>query len=106
MKKLACVIIIGIMLIASTSFSYTYDGDINPEEFIGWYIVEKLVVDEYRTTIWIKNNRIFEKIKFATLHLFNGTIMWYTYWKYGTLYTFEYNVKTNNFDLVFVLQVE
>ena len=35
-----------------------------------------------------------------------SSTMWYTYWKYGTLYTFEYNVKTNNFDLVFVLQVE
>ena len=106
MKKFIFAAIVGLMLIASTSFAFTYDGEIDPNEFMNWLVMEKLQVDEYRSTVWIENPKRFAKIKRATLHLIGGGLSWYTYWKGGTLYTFEYNMETDRFELVFVLKVE
>jgi len=94
------------MLIASTCFAFIYDGDIDPHKFLNWKIVNVLEINEYMGTMWLENPKMFSSIKYATLHLIGGRLSWYTYWKGGTLYTFEYNVETDRFELVFVLKVE
>jgi hypothetical protein len=106
MKKFIFIILIGLMLISTNIFAFTHDGEIDPNEFLDWLVVEKLQIDEYRLTVWIENSKRFARINRATLHLFGGGLSWYTYWKDGTLYTFEYNHKTDKFELVFVLDVE
>jgi len=106
MKKFIFAAIIGVMLIASISFAFTYDGDIDPHKFINWTVVDALKVNEYMGTMWLENPKMFSSIKYATLHLIGGRLSWYTYWKRGILYTFEYNRRTDRFELVFVLKVE
>jgi len=106
MKKLAFAIIISIMLVASTSFAFTYDGDIDPHKFLDWKVVGVLEINEYMGTMWLENPKMFSRIKYATVHLIGGGLSWYTYWKRGTLYTFEYNRITDRFELTFVLKVE
>ena len=89
-----------VLCFVGVSFAYTYDSEINPEEFVKWEVVSKTRTSPFGGTAVVKNPDPNARIKEATLEIQNEGLISYWYTIDGKTYKYEFNYETLNYDLV------
>ena len=89
-----------ILCFVGASFAYTYDSEINPEEFVAWEVIDKVRTSPSGGTAVIKNPDPNARIREATLEIQNGGLISYWYTIDGKTYKYEFNYETENYDLI------
>ena len=94
------VAVLMVLCFAGTSFAYTYDGEINPSEFIKWNTVSTIQIGPFGGVVVLENPDPNAKIKETALSIYKDNIIEYWYTIDGKVYKYEFNDKTKNYDLV------
>ena len=94
------VVVSMILCFAGISSAYTYDSEIDPVEFVGWEVVDKIPTSQHGGIAILKNPDANARIKGALVEIFSSSIVAYEYTIEGKTYRYEFNNETHNYDLV------
>jgi len=94
------VVVSMVLCFVGASFAYTYDSEINPEEFIKWEVIDKVRTSPFGGIATLKNPDPNARIKEAQIEIFNKGLISYEYVIDGKTYKYKFNNETENYDLV------
>ena len=90
-----------VLCFVGTSFAYTYDSELNPEEFsTGWITIEKTWTSPFGGIARVKNPDPNARIKEAQIEILNQGLISYEYVIDGKTYKYKFNYETENYDLI------
>ena len=94
------VVISMVLCFTGTALAFTFDSELNPEEFYNWERVEFFRTSPYGGVVMLKNPDPNARIKVGSLNIYGGEVLSYSYVIDGKTYTYEFNNETNNYDLI------
>ena len=89
-----------VLCFVGISFAFTFDSKINPSEFTKWNRVSTIQTGPFGGVVILENPDPNAKIKEASLSLYKNNLIEYWYTINGKVYKYEFNDKTENYDLV------
>ena len=89
-----------VLCFVGTSFAYTYDSEINPEEFVKWEVTDRDRTSPFGGIATVKNPDPNAKVKEAHLEIWQDGLISYWYDIDGKTYRYEFNNETENYDLI------
>ena len=85
-------LVVLVLVVSLTLVSFTYDGELDPNNFDKWEEISRHITPQGRFWVFIKNPDETSSIKTVVMLVtFQGNLIGYRYFKYGRPYQFTLN---------------
>jgi hypothetical protein len=92
------IIIVVILLTAGIAWSFTWEGELDPNEFDEWKVVSVSPSSQGFLWMFVKNPDQSSAIEIVALAVdLNSTVLGYRYFKSGTLYSYIFDSNDDKY---------
>ncbi len=93
------LIILVILLTGGMAWAFTWEGELDPNEFVKWQIIETKMFNSLTMIATAQNPDKGAKVQRIQMFIYiNGTLLSYRYFKEGEIYEYELNLDKDMYE--------
>jgi hypothetical protein len=93
------LIILVILLTGGMAWAFTWEGELDPNEFVKWQIIETKMFNSLTMIATAQNPDKGAKVQRIQMFIYiNGTLLSYRYFKGGEIYEYELNLDKDMYE--------
>ena len=93
------LIILVILLTGGMAWAFTWEGELDPNEFVKWQIIETKMFNSLTMIATAQNPDKGAEVQRIQMFIYiNGTLLSYRYFKEGEIYEYELNLDKDMYE--------